>query len=509
MKRANSKILMNIAIVIVTLSLLASGCASGQKSESTSAAPTISKPTSTSALSQTATLTTIPLAELSLDTGDYYFSIDGKPTFLLSRNPTGKTEMDFDTVLDWAHQGGTKVIRVHLTHGWWGDAWINKDWSINEKWAQNWDSFFDLAQADGIYVIPVFGVWADWNNGTPDWGSPLWQYNPLNTANGGPVATPDELFTPGSDTQKHWMEWVKTLVLRWQGRENIAGWEIFSEIDIASGAAGYMYNTGSVDEATGTDFTDKTANIIQSADNQSRPITLSLAGVYSSSGKWNEYYKHDALDFIEVHYYGDTLDRGLVSQVRKYLTKYQKPVLIGECGLWSMVHNENAAVGIKHAIWAGMVSGAMNGRALWDHDGYYLYAISNRASSMDFMQTYATMELPVVKFTNGIDFSGFQPITATSSAGVWGAAIGNDTMILGWYRDSASEPPDWKTLPNLSKQTVSITVPGTATEWRVNFYNTGTGTDIISTTLVTRKSDRVTITLPDFTDSIAFKLFPK
>ena len=193
---------------------------------------------------------------MALNPGENYFSIDGKPTFLLSRNITGKTRNDFDTLLDWAHQGGTRVIRVHLTHGWWRDPWINKDWSVNEKWAQNWDSFFDHAQADGIYIIPVFGVWADWNNGSPDWGSPLWQYNPLNTANGGPVASPGDLFTSGSDTQKLWMEWVKTLVERWQGRENIAAWEIFSEIDIASGATGHKDAKGGVDEATGIDFTN-------------------------------------------------------------------------------------------------------------------------------------------------------------------------------------------------------------------------------------------------------------
>jgi hypothetical protein len=509
MTTAKTKTFLNIAAVLITLSLLFSGCASGQTTEAPYAAPSLTEQAVNPTLAQTATATLVPLAVLSLQPGDFYFSIDGKPTFILSRNPTGKTETDFDTVLDWAHLGGTRVIRVHLTHGWWGDAWINQDWSVNEKWAQNWDHFFDEAQADGIYVIPVFGVWADWNNGTPDWGSSLWQYNPLNTANGGPVTSPGDLFTPESDTQKHWMEWVKTLVQRWQGQENIAAWEIFSEIDIASGAAGHMYSTGSVDEATGIAFTDEAMSLIKGADKLTRPVTLSLSGVYSSAGKWNEYYNLDSLDFIEVHYYSDKIDRDLVSQVRKYLTKYQKPVLIGECGLWSMVHNENAEVGIRHAIWAGMVSGAMNGRALWDQDGYYIYTISNRISAMEFMQTYAKIELPVVNFTKSLDFSGFQPITAKFSSGVWGAAIGNETMILGWYRDATIEPPDWNMKSVVSKQTVNITVPGTATEWRINFYNTRTGTDIISSTLVTRKGDQVTITLPDFTDDIAFKLFPK
>lgn len=456
----------------------------------------------------TNTATPIPFPSLTLRPDDFYFNIEGKPTFIISRNPTGKTQADFNTVLDWANQGGTNVIRVHITHGWWGDPWINQDWSVNEKWVQNWDGFFDQAQAAGIYVIPVFGVWADWNNGTPDWGSPLWQYNPLNITNGGEVEAPGDLFIPDSEVQKHWLHWVEALVDHWQGRQNIAAWEIFSEIDIASGATGIKNAYGAVNEQTGIDFTNKAVAVIHAADWKNRPVTLSLAGVYSSSGLWSDYYSLDSLDFIEIHAYSDKIDRDLLSMVRKYLIKYKKPVLIGESGLWSMTHNENAQRGIEHAIWAGLVSGAMNARALWDHDGYYIYAVSNRSSAMEFMQAYATTELPVVNFTNGVDFSGFQPLASTSSPGVWGAVIGNEKMVLGWYRDATSEPPNWNFKSILSKQTVTITVPGTASKWKIDFYNTKTGTDIISSSEVNRKNDNnITFTLPDFTDDIAFKMY--
>jgi hypothetical protein len=494
--------------LLIGLCVVLSSCAPKSTASPTlTAAPSV--PPTGSAVptpSLTATATSTPFPALTLQAGDSYFSVDGKPSFVLSRNPTGKTQADFDAVLDWAREGGTKVIRVHLTHGWWGDPWINTDWSVNETWAEDWDRFFDQAQSDGIYVIPVFGVWADWNNGTPDWGSPLWQYNPLNSANGGPVGSPGALFIPASDTQSHWMEWVKTLVERWQRRQNIAAWEIFSELDIASGATGHMDVKGGLDEATGVDFTNKAMAVIQAADSQHRPVTLSVAGVYSSAGKWTEYYNLVSLDFIEVHYYSDTLDRDLVSQVRKYQAKYKKPVLIGESGLWSMTHNANASVGIEHAIWAGLVSGAMNGRALWDQDGYAIYSASTTADAMAFMQTYATAELPVAKFTDGVDFSGFGPLTSTSSSGVWGAAVGTDRSVLGWFRDATSEPPNWGMKSVVSKQTVTITVPGTAASWRVGFYDTKTGTTLLSSASVARHGNTVTIHLPDFKNDIAFKL---
>ena len=460
------------------------------------------------AISQAPTATSTPIVGLTLKPGDFYFSMDGQPTFILSRNLTGKTQADFDAVLDWAHQGGSKIIRIHLTHGWWADPWINKDWSINNKWLQDWDQLFDQAQADGIYIIPVFGVWADWNNGTPDLGSALWQYNPLNTSKGGPVSKPEELFQPDSATQKAWLKWVKLLVEHWQGRKNIAAWEIFSEINIASGSPGQADAKGGVNEPTGVDFSNKAMAIIHAADEQHRPVTLSLAGVYSPTDKWAEFYKLNSLDFIEIHPYSDKLDRELILEVQQYLTKYKKPVMIGESGLWSMVHNTNAHIGVEHAVWAGMVSGAMNGRALWDNDGYSIYSISKRDDAIAFMQAYATTELPVVKFTNGIDFSGFKPLTVSSTSAIWGAVVGSEKMIVGWFRDAKCEPPDWKVLPVISKQSVTITVSGSTTNWKVDFYNTKTGTNIIDSKNIARKGKTVTITLPDFSDDIAFKLYP-
>jgi hypothetical protein len=501
---------INAFITMTVLSLIISACAPTQvvvtppTASSKIETATPAAPTLTPALTPTPNVTSLP--SLTLKPGDSYFSLDGKQSFVLSRNPTGKTLEDFDTVLDWARQGGTRVLRVHLTHGWWGDPWINKDWSVDEAWARDWDGFFDRAQADGIYVIPVFGVWADWNNGAPDWGSPFWKYNPMNPASGGAVSSPAELFKSGSDTQNHWMEWMKTLVTRWQGRKNIAAWEIFSEINIASGPTGQTDAKGGVNEAAGVDFTNKAMSIIHAADPQHRPVTLSLAGVYSPTDPWAEYYKLDSLDFIEIHPYSDTLDRELLKEVPAYQTKYQKPVMIAESGLWSMTHNANAHIGIEHAIWAGMVSGAMNGRGLWDNDGYSIYSIANRADALQFMQSYATTELPVVKFTDGVDFTGFKPIPSISASGVWGAAVGNEKMVLGWFRDANSEPPDWKLQASVSKQTVTLTVPGSAANWLVDFYNTRTGTDIVGSTTVTRQGGKITLTLPDFTDDIAFKM---
>ena len=114
----------------------------------------------------------------------------------------------------------------------------------------------------------------------------------------------------------------------------------------------------------------------------------------------------------------------------------------------------------------------------------------------------------MVKFTQTVDFSGFQPLPSTFTSGVWGAAVGSETLVIGWYRDAISEPPNWTLHPVIYGQTVILTVPGTAAEWTVLFYDTKTGTDLVGTAKATRKGNTISVTLPDFTDDIAFKMYP-
>jgi hypothetical protein len=463
------------------------------------ATPTL-PPTSTSTVTPTPTATPIPFPALSLRPGDFYFSFDGQPGFIFSRNISGYEQTHYETFLDWSQAGGSRLVRIQLDSLGMGSTSMGYTSSgeVDEAWARQWERIFDRAAADGLYILPVFSGWFDWNAGT---GYSTWKSNPLNQANGGPVASPAELFQKGSATQTMWLQWMQTLVERWQGRRNIAAWEIFSEVNLATGPT----------ESEGIDFVNSAASIIRASDPARRPVTASLA----DTGKWPNFYRNASIDFINIHPYPPSaqLDRTIISEVRTSLTKYGRPVLIGESGLSAdtpdsnagkLTVAENAPLGIRHAIWAATVSGAMNGRALYWEDSFGIYFPS---LGVPWMQGYKTAELPAVNFVQGVDFSGFQPLKSSSSSGVWGAAVGNEKMVLGWYRDATCEPPDWNMKPVVSKQTVTITVLGSATNWKIDFYNTRTGTELVNSIMVTRKGDQVTFTLPDFTDDIAFKMY--
>jgi hypothetical protein len=442
-----------------------------------------------------------PLPPMTLGAGDVYFSVGGRQQVVFERNLSAYWQTDFNTLLGLTKAGGSRLMRVQLELGFGDSNVITPGGAVDETWAQKWEQIFDEAAADGIYVIVVFSWWGCWNDGTPDLDYSRWKDNPLNKANGGPAATPGELFVPGSTTQTLWLDWVSTLVRRWGHRTNIAAWEVFSEINLASG----------VTESSGVAFIDAAAATVRSADPIHRAVTASLADVPND---WPTLLRDPALDFNEVHPYPPSarLDTTIIAEVRQKLADYGKPVLIGESGLnaappdgSTLETAPRAAVGVRHAIWAGLVSGALDARALWWQDSVGIYLPN---LGMPYVRTYATAELPASRFAVSVDFAGFAPLAAQASSGVVGAALGSATRAIGWFRDAACEPPDWPAKPVAAGQTVSLTVPGSAARWHVDFIDTATGTRITSSAVATRQGDSVTVTLPAFTDDIAFKMVP-
>jgi hypothetical protein len=489
--------------IAASLSGVFSGCTPTHTSTPTSTLPHPAAPIdtliSTPASIPTATSTSIPpptltpISIITLNEGDFYLSIDGQQSFIFSRNLAGYQTSQYFQLLDLTSVGGSKLVRVQLDS--LGMGYSNTG-VVDDAWAKKWEDIFEKAASNGIYVMPVFGVWYDWNNGN---GYSTWKSNPFNEINGGPAKTPTELFISDSATQKLWLGWMKTLIGRWQGQNNIIAWEIFSEVNMAPGTT----------ESKAIDFVNSAALIIHNADTFHHPVTASLADF----GNWSGFYRSDSIDFINIHPYpvSGKLDTTIIAEVHSMLANYRKPVLIGESGLSYMTPDTNpptlttadrADFGVKHAIWAALVSGAMNGRALWWEDGVAIYF---PALDLPFIRKYANADLPASNFVRGVDFADFQPLTSTSSSGVWGAAVGNDKMVLGWYRDASCEPPNWNLQPIISKQTVTLTIPGTAANWRVDFFSTKDGTNQLGSIFITRNGQTITIALQDFQDDIAFK----
>lgn len=159
---------------------------------------------------------------------------------------------------------------------------------------------------------------------------------------------------------------------------------------------------------------------------------------------------------------------------------------------------ERAHIGIRYAIWASVVSGAMNGRMLWCEDGYDQY------SQTDLRTKYKHASAPVARLVNEIDFSGFKPISLTKTDGLKGAAIGHDRLILSWFRDSRCEPPHWP-IQTVADQVVTLKAPGRESRWTAILHNGITG-KMIDKISVTRDDNGLRIHLPSFDDSVVILL---
>lgn len=431
---------------------------------------------------------------VTLIPGESYLRLDGKPRFLLGRNATGWSMEQFTEQFGWAREAGERIVRLHLSIG---IAPQGPGADLDPQWLAHWEAVFDEAGRNGLLVLPVFGIWSDWNDGSLGETWPYWGRNAYNAALGGLATSPAELLAD-TPCRQSWLAWLGALVERWQGREDILGWEVFSEVDLITGSS----------EQAATEFAEAAAQVVRSADKHGRFVTVSLSGTRD----WPQLFSSDAVDVVQVHpyatgppYNGD-LAGLIISCVRERLERYRKPVLIGESGLdWrpprgTLTLSPRAEEGIRQAIWAALVSGACNGRMLWWEDGY------DRYEGADIRAQYRHAALPVARFAREVDFTAMVPTAIEPSHGLSGAALANGHEAIVWLRDQNCTPPEWP-LTRITGGKVELSAQGGAAEYEVEFWNTESGT-VSGREVVASRGGQLRVIIPAFEGSIALRVLP-
>lgn len=432
-----------------------------------------------------------------------YFTVDGTQQFVALRNLSGRSEAEIEELLDDAHRAGTTLVRIHLTHGSFGRG-IDSKGEIDAEWAAAWERVFTYAAARGIQVIPVFGVWADFNDGSKGEPWHTWNENPLNAANGGPATSPAELYVAGSLGQRVWIRWLGRLVKRWQGHGNIAAWEVFSELNGVTRPPG----DEAAFRAATVAFYEAAAARIRALDPLRRPVTGS-----TSDWWWPELYRSPAVELVQVHVYGDPaihdyqFDEDLLTIMGRLRSELSvtKPILLGESGIdWHAPHDTDttrpfAPIATRHAVWAELVAGAMNGRALWWEDAYAIF--ENGDAGKQFVLAYPDVEASMLDLLAGRDLAGFAAIPAEVSRGI-GGVIGNSTAIVGWVRKSACSAPSWDCSSIESNASLAFTLPsGAATRWLASYHDPATGALLAQSSFTA--AGPISVDLPNFSDDVA------
>jgi hypothetical protein len=389
---------------------------------------------------------------LRLVPGARYFEREGVQAPILMRNVSAPTVAAFTPLFQAASEAGTSVVRLQLTQGFGYDTLgITRDGALLPSWAASWDAVLDDAERRGLGVIVVFTLWGDWNDGTPALGWSHYGANPLSAARGGPARAPADLFAD-SEAQRAWLAWLKSLIARWSSRPNIIAWEMFSELDLASG----------VTEASAVSFVEKAHQVVRSIDPW-RPAFASTSDLPLLSGQpWLALWSSAGNDIASVHPYAPDLDRVATERTRSVWQSTSKPVLIGESGLdaaapdgMTLTSSPRAAAGLRHAIWAELVSGAASARALYWEDGYAAYY---PATGLPLVTQRRELEREAARWLTGQDFRDRVPAAVSGEPAVFGLALADATHVSGWARDAELAPPEWSATP-LERALVQVSLP--------------------------------------------------
>ncbi|HEY3321636.1 MAG TPA: hypothetical protein VGP72_14295 [Planctomycetota bacterium] len=430
---------------------------------------------------------------LELRQGENFFRLDGTPRLVLGRNPTAVSPAAFVEHFQNAAAAGEKFMRIHFCYM----PPNEKPGELHPDILKFWDAALDAAEKNHLAVMPVCGVWADWNDGSKAETWHAWDKNPFNAALGGPARSPAELFEDGA-CRALWMKRLDALVRHWQDRRCIVAWEIFSELGLLTGSS----------EAKGVAFAEAAAKVIRSADRAKRPVTCSLAG----ANEWPALFKSDAVELVPVHPYGEPkqgdLDDLILRKVRERLAAYGKPVLIGECGLdWrpprgTLDVSARAPIGIRHAVWAAVVSGALNARMLWWQDGY------DQFEKADLCRHYQKIAASAAQFVREIDYSGLAPVKCSTSPGLYGAMLGSapdspgqGKTIVAWFRDIRCIAPHWPTDPTAAQW---VTLPAREGTWTVELVDPEFGT-VIEAKQSKTDAAKLRVDLPEFRGSVGVR----
>ena len=357
----------------------------------------------------------------------YFQTTDGRPLPLIGANvcwPGGRGTYDYDDWFPAMSAAGENYARLWMCPWAFGiETETNSLTRYRLDRAWQLDYVFNRAEQLRIYLLLCLDYHGMFETQVDIFGgNNYWPKNPYNSANGGPCANQNAFFT-STTARTIYQKRLRYLIARYGYSQNLLAWEFFNEIDNV-----YQYlNSSSVASWHGAVGAWLHAN-----DPFGHLVTSSLTGGSDRPEIWSL----PQLDFASYHSYNEPSPAARLATVtQSFLSRYQKPVMIGEFGVdyrgWSRASDPYLR-GLRQGVWGGASSGSVGtGMSWWwenihSENVYPLYqalgSILNRArwsagawKAIGFQTSGpppVTVGAPV---TNGSPFS----VTLTPS-GQWG-----------------------------------------------------------------------------------------
>jgi hypothetical protein len=291
---------------------------------------------------------------------EYFETGDGSALPLVGANvcwPGGRGTYDYDDWFSAMHSAGENYARIWMCPWAFGletDSGSLTRYRLDRAWQL--DYVFSRAEQFQIYLLlclDYHGMFAT----EPDifGGNNFWPNNPYNAGNGGPCGNQNSFFT-NSAARTIYQKRLRYLTARYGYSQNLLAWEFFNEIDNV-----YQY----LDPTAVAAWHGVMGDWLHANDAFGHLVTTSLTGGSDRSEIWSL----PQLDFAAYHSYNEPSPATRLATVaQSFLSRYRKPVMIGEFGVdyrgWSRPADPYLR-GLRQGLWGGALGGSAGTAMSW------------------------------------------------------------------------------------------------------------------------------------------------
>lgn len=436
----------------------------------------------------------------------YFAFDDGTPYFAVGQNIAWANEPDvlgqYELWFDAMAEADANFARIWMAP--WGFAleWNDTplgNYDNRQEQARQLDIVFEMMEDRGIYAMLTLinhGQFSETTNAQ-------WADNPLNAANGGPLATPAG-FATNTEAVRLWQQRLRYIAARWGYSTALMSWEWWNEVEWTSLANPDLL----------APWIAESAEALRAADPYRHLISHSGTPVGVES-VWSQ----DSLDFTQDHRYTDgdlsNIRRGFVNVIPEWLEAYpDKPFLMGEFGTPSQF--DQSGIVIHQGLWSAAMLGAAGTGMTWWWDtlvhpnNLYTHFAAVAAFFADEDMGARTWQSTTAILDEDSDADVFG-LQADDYALLW--VLANDyeeRYFLRQYqrnlRQRAENPFD-VTFPDVTGVTVTVSDLAEG-DYAVEIWDAQTGQVLLREAVTVGADGVVTVALPTFNKDLAVKVRP-
>ncbi|MFA4943735.1 MAG: DUF5060 domain-containing protein [Lentisphaeria bacterium] len=271
----------------------------------------------------------------------------------------------YDRYFERLAANGANTVIVWMSSWWlaieWNRQWQGyfgvNDYNLGNGWRL--DYLLEQAERRGLYLILMID-----NHGKfSSFCDAEWRSNPLNRRLGGPLATPEELFT----TERGFQEYAKRLryiAARWGQHPRLLGWLLFSEIDLCGASGRFRHDPSMVALCA------RARDYLNAASGLARPAAVQYSGTWRTVAP--AMAAEPKIDVLMPDAYKGDESQSIVPLMQATATKlgeHGKPVMVAEYGgSWRGATPDQLEADFHAALWSAAMSSAAGAPFFWWYD---------------------------------------------------------------------------------------------------------------------------------------------